>query len=378
MLSFDEFHAAKQRERSINSTTNKKSSTTTKTKSNKSKASINNESKNSNSNSLSLRQNIGVFIELNQMQILSVIFIVLDTFIAFSEMFLRLSVLSKWQDDVINKIFISKAILSYILAAMVLFGKYVRIYFTIELLLIFFAFGTKAFGHIGYFVDTLVLILQLYLEIMKFGSETRLLNILRLWRIMRFYNDLLEIEKGKIETFKKSMETLEQSNQKLMSDLKNVNDDLKREKESKIAIEDMLQNYKEEVDTLNEALKIAAMDIAEVANDDDLLDEVDELQDDLMFENEVNEDIKSDQFDEIEDEYVDAPISAYDKSNNVESLLSFVERDLNQSKSTLPVGLALASNVDTPSVISSVSSQNISNSSKTFVVNQDGSYSKVL
>jgi hypothetical protein len=35
----------------------------------------------------------------------------------------------------------------------------------------------------------------------------------------------------------------------------------------------MLQSYKEEVDTLNEALKIAAMDIAEVAEaDDDLFD----------------------------------------------------------------------------------------------------------
>jgi hypothetical protein len=31
----------------------------------------------------------------------------------------------------------------------------------------------------------------------------------------------------------------------------------------------MLQNYKEEVDTLNEALKIAAMDIAEVAEAED-------------------------------------------------------------------------------------------------------------
>lgn len=34
-------------------------------------------------------------------------------------------------------------------------------------------------------------------------------------------------------------------------------------------MEEMLQNYKEEVDTLNEALKIAAMDIAEVAEAED-------------------------------------------------------------------------------------------------------------
>ena len=39
--------------------------------------------------------------------------------------------------------------------------------------------------------------------------------------------------------------------------------------EARGAVEDMLQNYKEEVDTLNEALKIAAMDIAEVAEAED-------------------------------------------------------------------------------------------------------------
>jgi hypothetical protein len=39
----------------------------------------------------------------------------------------------------------------------------------------------------------------------------------------------------------------------------------------------MLQNYKEEVDTLNEALKIAAMDIAEVAEaEDDFFSDEDE------------------------------------------------------------------------------------------------------
>jgi len=40
--------------------------------------------------------------------------------------------------------------------------------------------------------------------------------------------------------------------------------ELEQEKEARKAIEEMLQSYKEEVDTLNEALKIAAQDIAEV------------------------------------------------------------------------------------------------------------------
>ena len=49
--------------------------------------------------------------------------------------------------------------------------------------------------------------------------------------------------------------------------------ELEREKESKRAVEEMLQNYKEEVETLNEALKIAAQDIAEAAQDVEIVSE---------------------------------------------------------------------------------------------------------
>lgn len=56
--------------------------------------------------------------------------------------------------------------------------------------------------------------------------------------------------------------------------------------EARSAVEDMLQNYKEEVDTLNEALKIAAMDIAEVAEaeDDFFSDDEDDLTADKFAE----------------------------------------------------------------------------------------------
>jgi hypothetical protein len=51
-----------------------------------------------------------------------------------------------------------------------------------------------------------------------------------------------------------------------------LENDLRKERESLSAVETMLSNYKEEVFTLNEALKIAALDIAEIAQgeeDDD-------------------------------------------------------------------------------------------------------------
>jgi hypothetical protein len=48
-----------------------------------------------------------------------------------------------------------------------------------------------------------------------------------------------------------------------------VNNSVLYIKEARLSVEDMLQSYKNEVDTLNEALKIAAQDIAEVAEADD-------------------------------------------------------------------------------------------------------------
>jgi len=48
-----------------------------------------------------------------------------------------------------------------------------------------------------------------------------------------------------------------------------LENDLRKEHESLSAVETMLGNYKEEVFTLNEALKIAALDIAEIAQGED-------------------------------------------------------------------------------------------------------------
>ena len=49
------------------------------------------------------------------------------------------------------------------------------------------------------------------------------------------------------------------------ADKARVEDLLKREIEAKKRVELMLRSYKDEVETLNEALKIAALDIAEAA-----------------------------------------------------------------------------------------------------------------
>ena len=59
-----------------------------------------------------------------------------------------------------------------------------------------------------------------------------------------------------------------------------IEDMLKREIEAKKRVELMLRSYKDEVETLNEALKIAALDIAEAAGSEMGSEEEDEEFDD--------------------------------------------------------------------------------------------------
>ena len=63
------------------------------------------------------------------------------------------------------------------------------------------------------------------------------------------------------------------------ADKARVEDLLKREIEAKKRVELMLRSYKDEVETLNEALKIAALDIAEAAGSEMGSEDEDEFDD---------------------------------------------------------------------------------------------------
>jgi hypothetical protein len=104
-----------------------------------------------------------------------------------------------------------------------------------------------------------------------------------------------------------------------------------KEKESKDAIEEMLLTYKEEVDTLNEALKIAAMDIAEVAQADD--EDFDSEEGSSVREGgDEGDEVPPPATSEVDDDaadFVDAVSSVLDgdKRRNRETLMRLVRRD---------------------------------------------------
>ena len=132
-----------------------------------------------------------------------------------------------------------------------------------------FAFGFSYLKHLGYLLDFLIIAGEIYCDLIGVGREVRLINILRLWRIARLASFFVMIESYQHFETKKELDEVKSNVTKLESEMENVNAELKKEQETRTSVETMLQNYREEVDTLNEALKIAAKDIADIGEDDD-------------------------------------------------------------------------------------------------------------
>eukprot|EP00596_Hydrurales_sp_CCMP1899_P009099 CAMPEP_0119037200 /NCGR_PEP_ID=MMETSP1177-20130426/5410_1 /TAXON_ID=2985 /ORGANISM="Ochromonas sp, Strain CCMP1899" /LENGTH=173 /DNA_ID=CAMNT_0006998129 /DNA_START=679 /DNA_END=1200 /DNA_ORIENTATION=- len=172
-----------------------------------------------------------------------------------------------------------------------------------------------------------------------------MLNIFRLWRSVRLFNSIVNIEKEFHDKTKERFINKDSECRKLQIDIQRFTGDLIKEKEAKDAVEDMLATYKEEVDTLNEALKIAAMDIAEVAQGDD---EDYDSNDDEYNENE--DDNEGNEIDDEDNEFIDASSSDYDKIRNRDTLIHLA-RASDRPSQDKPIGT-------------------------TFVINDDGSYQR--
>ena len=119
-----------------------------------------------------------------------------------------------------------------------------------------------------------------------------------------------------------------------------------KEKEARSAVDEMLNQYKDDLDTMNEAIKIAAMDIVEVAEaDDDLLSDEEDL---------------DDEGEEVDDEgFTDAPSGRYDKNRNKAEMYANARKD--KDDLSITSGSTMASSRKTQAGV-------------TFVVNKDGSF----
>ena len=129
------------------------------------------------------------------------------------------------------------------------------------------------FVHVGYIVDTLVIGLCVFCEIDGYGKEVRMLNFLRVWRLIRLVNSMLTEVRNEHDDTRAVLKLEQLKVKEVNAEKALVEDSLKREVEARKRVETMLRGYKDEVETLSEALKIAAIDVAEAARDQMMEDE---------------------------------------------------------------------------------------------------------
>eukprot|EP01031_Cornospumella_fuschlensis_P028892 gene28892-34866_t len=204
------------------------------------------------------RQSLGDFLELNQTQNIYLVVVLLDTFAAFAAVYLTPQGRNL------------PSILQRPLSILQGFTTFSSAFYLIELVLSIIAFGFVLLGHWGYLLDILVTGAQIAWEYVGVGPETRLLNVFRVWRLLRLLFALLNAERENALKLQEQLEAKELAVSELTLKIQDLSGEMKNEKDARKSVEQMLLNYKEEVDTLNEALRIAAMDIAEVGQDDDM------------------------------------------------------------------------------------------------------------
>lgn len=220
------------------------------------------------------KSSLGAFIERIEVQTLIIILLLLDTSLAFSALIALKEVIpskttsSSSSSPLLN---LNSAVKIIELLSSFLLGL-----FLLELTSLLISFHLKFLTHLGYALDTIIIAIQLYALSKGYGFESKVLNVLRLWRLARLFSSSVEKEKRLHEEAVLEVEEIKKNARKAEIEGKRMEIDLQREKESRKAVEEMLQVYKEEVETLNEALKIAAHDIAEAAQDADLLSDDDE------------------------------------------------------------------------------------------------------
>ena len=320
---------------------------------------------------------LGEFLEMIQMQSLMCGMIVLDTFVSFFEMYLiKEKLLRRTPATLLTWTPFFEAMLTFVQS----FTSFTILFFGLEMFTVFLVFRLSFFGHIGYLFDMIIIFCQLYMELLGgFGKETRLLNIFRLWRTVRLFHAIVNLEKERHEKTKDVLSTRDGEIRRLKMNIQSLETDVLKEKEAKESVEEMLFTYKEEIDTLNEALKIAAMDIAEVAQADDgdfdseegtnSVDDVDEEDDDeaesgSRVHRRKGDNAQGGELDDVgEHDFVDAAASVFDgdKKRNRETLLKLVRRDAEDG-------------IGSVSTASRSGSGMSSSRGQAFVIHEDGSF----
>ena len=157
---------------------------------------------------------------------------------------------------------------SILLRALESFTGFTLFFFMLEIGALMFSFGPRFFTHLGYGTDALIITLCLASELFRLGNiMVRLLGFFRIWRVARLVSTILWLAQAEHTKTKSCLRDEQRRGERLCSRVNFLEESSKNEISHRKQVEKTLQGYKDEVETLAEALKIAAFDVAGAAHE---------------------------------------------------------------------------------------------------------------
>jgi len=312
MKSFEEFHTSQKRQRAWQEAIMKEkqekimSIKTTTTKHNENQSVQGAKQKADDESKALSRHKIGQTLEAVETQLFIVIMIYLDLVASTIIYVLENDVGTFTNTAKIEPLVDNDSIILRLLTSLT---SFTTICFVIELCGLIYAFGINFFSHHGYCIDMSIIVVCIGNNMYNTGLDLifplAFLGFLRFWRIARLVSMMISnVERKNDVTKSMLMQTEMQLKTKTMQ-YNRLDASLRNEVDLRKQVEKALLSYKDEIETLKEALKIAAMDVAMAAKDDIATLAMDTIGEDDEDESNVDKIVDVDDGNDDGDEFFD-------------------------------------------------------------------------
>lgn len=141
--------------------------------------------------------------------------------------------------------FLSEHLYGLILASIRSLRQFSLTYFICEMMVVYYSFGFLAVWHLGYSTDTIVLMALLATDIYtSIGLVNRILNIFRIWRIVRICSSMISAERENTERVIRLHDEAKREKTRMELEITTLNEQIATDREAKAGMENMLQAYK--------------------------------------------------------------------------------------------------------------------------------------
>jgi hypothetical protein len=168
--------------------------------------------------SVPLRERLGLFLELSEMQAAVCFLLVLDS---FSALFAFSGVAEMHSGNVMIELW-SRGLNS--------FSTFALVFFLLEVVVSFVAFGSDMVTHFGYLADILIVAVQGYCELNNLGRAYKLLNFFRFWRALRLFFSMVDAERVGHAATRELLTDARRESEELRERIKLLEDDIEKEK----------------------------------------------------------------------------------------------------------------------------------------------------